>query len=252
MASIDPASCRVLILAAGQGRRLGPNAPPKVLLEFHGRSPLRRHIEILAACGLRDIAIIIGYRRADLRAEQVALHSDLRINLIENPSFRDGSVVSLWHARHVLRAGSAVILMHANVLYDGCLIDRLLGSPHENCLLLDRTIEPGEEPVKLCISKGRIVDFHKRPQIGHEWHGESVGFFRFSPKVAAELADRAEDYITGGRTQMEYEEPIRDLLLARNGRDFGFEDISDLPWIEIDFPRDVEKARRTILPTLLA
>ena len=251
---VDPGSCRVLILAAGQGRRLGASVPPKVLLDFEGSSLLTRHIRILDNCGLRDITVVIGYRAEELRAEIVHL-SRLRapgVNLVRNPSFRNGSIVSLWRACAVLRSGAPVILMDADVLYDSRLIVRLLDSPYESCFLLDRSVEPGEEPVKLCIDRGRIVDFHKRPQIEHQWHGESVGFFRFSPAIAAELAERVDEYIAEGRTQVEYEEPIRDLLLARDGSGFGYEDISGLPWIEIDFPADVERARRVVVPQLIA
>ncbi len=42
---------------------------------------------------------------------------------------------------------------------------------------------------------------------------------------------------------MEYEEPIRDMIIASAADRFGFEDISGLPWTEIDFPEDVVKAR---------
>jgi len=69
---------------------------------------------------------------------------------------------------------------------------------------------------------------------------------------AAELATRAEAYVTQGRRDVEYEELIRDMILARGPRDFGFEDISGLPWIEIDFLEDAEKARSAVLPSLIA
>jgi choline kinase len=249
---IDPTSCRVLILAAGLGRRLAADAPPKVLLDFAGSSLLARHFRILSQFAFRDLTVVVGYRAEELCDEAAGLRGNLGVHLIKNPSFCHGSIVSLWQARAVLRSGATVILMDADVLYDHRLLAPLLHSAHENCFLLDRSIEPGEEPVKLCIDNGRIVDFHKRPQIDHEWHGESVGFFRLSPEVAAELADRAEDYIGRGLLEVEYEEPIRDLLLARAGRRFGYEDISGLPWIEIDFPSDVVMARRTIAPELLA
>jgi choline kinase len=56
---------------------------------------------------------------------------------------------------------------------------------------------------------------------------------------------------------MAYEEPIRDMIIASSsisacnpGR-FGFEDISGLPWTEIDFPEDVVKAR-TLISELVA
>ena len=248
----DPSLCRALILAAGRGRRMGMDVPAKALLSFGGNSLLARHLTILDGCGVGQIAVTIGYRAPDLRDEVARHERGSGVTLIENPSFRDGSMVSLWHGRDVLRSGAPILLMDADVLYDRRLIMRLLDSPQENVFLLDRAIEPGEEPVKLCIDDGRIVDFHKQPEIEHQWHGESVGFFRFAPRMAAELADRVEGYVTAGRTDLEYEEAIRDMILAHEGHSFGFEDISGLPWIEIDFPEDVQRAEATVLPSLIA
>src|SRR5215467_11115483 len=221
--------CRALILAAGRGRRMGIGVPPKALLRFGDKSLLARHLDILDACGVRQVAITIGYRAPDLRNEVARLERSGSVALIENLSFRDGSIVSLWHGRDVLRSGAPILLMDGDVLYDRRLVMRLLDSPHENVFLLDRAIEPGEEPVKLCIDNDRIVDFHKRPQIGHQWQGESVDFFRFSPRVVVVLADRVEDYVMAGRMDLEHEETIRNTILAHKGRYFVFEDVSDLP-----------------------
>ena len=77
-----------------------------------------------------------------------------------------------------------------------------------------------------------------------------MGFFRFAPDTAAELADRAAEYVASGRGAMEYEEPIRDMMQSDPAR-FGFEDVTGLPWTEIDFPEDVEKAN-SLLPKLVA
>jgi choline kinase len=239
---------KVLILAAGVGRRLGEpgagqNKMPKAMLDFDGKTLMARHIGILHGLGISDITVVIGFAAAQMRAALAAFAEEPPICVVVNPDFREGSVVSLWAGRAVLRSGSPVILMDADVLYDWRLMTRLIESPYADCLLLDREIEPGDEPVKLCVREGRIVDFHKRPSEPHDWHGESVGFFRFSTAAAAELADRAEDYIATGRRMMEYEEPIRDMIIASAAGRFGFEDITGLPWTEIDFPEDVVKAQ---------
>jgi len=263
---------RALILAAGVGCRLDDTTPeglrrPKALLEFGGKSLLARHVEILRAAGITSITVITGFAGAFIRSALAELRDGPRVSVVVNPDFREGSVVSLHAGREVMRSGDPMILMDADVLYDKRLMARLLDSPLPNCLLLDRAIEPGDEPVKLCVRDGRIVDFSKRPSMPYEWHGESVGFFRFSAATAVELADRAEDYVVTGRRAKEYEEPIRDMIIASNAYDtakpgdtansgdagnpdnagapdrFGFEDISGLPWTEIDFPEDVLKAR---------
>lgn len=247
---MNSASPQALILAAGVGRRLNGSAGPlpKALLSFGGRTLLARHMLALRACGVEDVTVVAGFEAAQIEAVAVA---DSRVRLVLNPDYREGSVVSLWAARHVLREGRPVVLMDADVLYDARLLGRLVSSAHPNALLLDRDIEPGDEPVKLCIRDDRIVDFHKRPQAPHDWHGESVGFFRFTPGAAAELAERTEDYVTGGRRALEYEEPIRDMMQAAPPGLFRYEDITGLPWTEIDFPEDVAKASG-LLPRLVA
>ena len=63
------------------------------------------------------------------------------------------------------------------------------------------------------------------------------------------LGLKAGEYINRGEDEAPYEEIIRDLLLAKPEQ-YSFEDISGLPWLEIDFPDDVIKARDIILPKL--
>ena len=63
------------------------------------------------------------------------------------------------------------------------------------------------------------------------------------------LIDRADAYIARGDRDAPYEEVIRDAILAAP-HDFGFEDITGTPWVEIDFPEDVVKANSEILPLI--
>ena len=242
-----------IILAAGVGRRLGSRTTgsPKVLLAFDGETLLARHLAILRQAGVAQVTIVVGYAAGQIRAALPGLSAGLSVRTVENPDFREGSVVSLWAARETLRSGAPVILMDGDVLYDHRLMARLMASRRPDSLLLDRDIEPGDEPVRLCVRDGAIVDFRKRPTEAHDFYGESVGFFRFTPQTAAELAGRTEDYVTSGRRGMEYEEPIRDMIMQSAPDRFGFEDITGLPWTEIDFPEDVVKAT-SLLPELAA
>jgi choline kinase len=95
------------------------------------------------------------------------------------------------------------------------------------------------------IRDGRIVDFHKRPTEAHDWHGESVGFFRLAPAEMGKILATAGRLIADGGASLEYEEAIRLAMQADPDR-FGFADVSGLPWTEIDFPEDVEKANHLL------
>ena len=239
---------RAIILAAGVGRRLG-NEAPKVLLDFEGKTLLERHLAALHASGVGDIAVTVGHRGDLIRAELSRLGALDRVALVENPRYREGSIVSLAVQRTRLAAGRPVLLMDGDVLYDSRMIARLLQAAPENVLLFDQVIEPGEEPVKICLRGEIIVDFAKLPEHAHDRHGESVGFFRFSASMAMALGERATAYVEEGRAGAEYEAAMRDLILAYPDR-FGYEDISDLPWTEIDFAADFARARQEILPRL--
>lgn len=251
---------RAIILAAGIGARLGGGEghPPKALLEFGGKSLLRRHIEILRGAGIRELVVVTGYRADLIEAEIARAGGAGFARAILNPDYREGSIVSLWAARKAVVQGGDILLMDADVLYDHRMIDRLMTTSHENCFLLDRDFEPGDEPVKICVRGGSIVDFEKHVEGEHDLRGESVGFFRFSPEIAIRLAaaaeaDIASDAASGvasGRRQRMYEHAIRDILLDSPAGAFGYEDVTGLPWIEIDFPEDIERARGEVLPQL--
>lgn len=242
---------RAIILAAGVGNRLREFGDrPKSLLEFGGSSLLSRHLQALAASGIRAVTICVGYR-GELVSDAARRCRAVAVHCVVNEDFRRGSIVSLWTARETLRSGDDIVLMDADVLYEPRLLSRLIESAHRNCFLLDRDFVPGDEPVKICVRAGAIVEFRKQPDpaIPYDYCGESVGFFKFAPDAAAALAARTDAYLGAGRCDEPYEEAIRDLTLERQQL-LGFEDITGSAWIEIDFPEDISRARDEILPRI--
>jgi choline kinase len=141
--------------------------------------------------------------------------------------------------------------MDADVLYPCWVLERLVRSPRRRCLLLDRDYLPGDEPVKVCVKEGRIVDFSKTPDpaIACDFMGESVGFFRFDPAGGQRLAALCEAYMATGRRDAPHEAAIREMILAGD-HGIGYEEVSGAPWIEIDFPEDLRRAREHILPAI--
>lgn len=244
---------RACILAAGVGNRLGNvnDKPPKALLEFGGKSLLARHLENLARIGVESVVIGTGYRAEDLKTEAARSGYPGKIEYVHNPDFTEGSVITMAVLGDAMcSAGGDVVLMDADVLYDPRIMARLANSANENCLLVDRDFEDGDEPVKICFDgNGRIVDFRKIVEIPFDWCGESVGFFKWSPDMARNLTDRATARIAAGDREAPYEEVIREAILA-DPSVFGCEDITGTPWLEIDFPEDVERARTEVLPLL--
>lgn len=243
---------KALILAAGVGSRLekGPDHPPKVLLEFAGKTLLERHIEILRHLGVDGVVMVTGYRAEEIHQAIAGLGAGDYIETVHNPDFTLGPVISLWTARQVVASGDDIIFMDADVLYDHRLMRPLVETEHANCMLMDREVRPGEDPVKICVRDGVIVDFHKRVTNTHDYWGEWPGFLRFSPAIGRRLVEVMGGYVDAGRTMEIYEEAFRDVLIAEPPGTFAFADITGLPWGEIDYQIDLKRAHREVLGEL--
>jgi choline kinase len=247
---------RAIILAAGRGLRLqqaDDRQLPKCLLQFGGMSLLERHLRLLRQAGVEDVVLALGYRHERVEAELDRLNWRPRPEIVLNPRFELGSVLTVHSAADALTRGGDVLLMDADVLYDQRIATALVaGEGPANRVLIDRDFEAGDEPVKLCVSAGVPIELRKKLEadLTYDTIGESVGFFRFDQTGAGRLAALVDDYVSRDRAHMPHEEAVRDLLRERS-QIFEVADVTGAPWIEIDFPTDVIRAAHEVLPQLL-
>lgn len=243
-----------IILAAGVGSRLFGDSrtqPPKSLIEFDGKTLLARHIEYLQGFGVKKLTLVVGYRKDLVVAEAERCAPAGFLEVIENPMYRGGSIISMWYARETYRRGEKVLFMDADVLYDTAILERLIGSTEASAFVYDDDLDEGDDPVRICLRGGQVVDFGKRIVGQFDAMGEWPGFMTVSADTGPLLAASLENYIEGGQLMATYEEAIRDIIVGGPVGVFGIVDVSDLDWIEIDFPEDLERARKVILPKLL-
>jgi choline kinase len=221
-------------------------------LQFGGMSLLERHLRMLRAAGVDEVVLALGFRHERVEAELDRLRWRPRPEIVLNPHFELGSMLTVHTVAGAMTRGGEVLLMDADVLYDERIADALAaGSGPLNRVLIDRDFEAGEEPVKVCLRGGVPVEFRKRLEEGLQYDtvGESVGFFRFDAAAARRLAALVAGYVDSGRSHLPHEEAIRDLLLERS-QSVEFTDVTGAPWIEIDFPQDVARAADEIVPQL--
>jgi choline kinase len=140
-------------------------------------------------------------------------------------------------------------LMDADVFYPSGMLDRLIGSPHSTALLLDRDFSTGDaDPMLVPVKNGRPIDFRKQWSGDAEFVGESIGFFKIAPADFPLLIKETRARSRGSSCADSYDDVLRALVLA--GR-FGYEDVTGLRWIEIDFPADVIHARNQLVPAIV-
>jgi choline kinase len=244
---------RALMLAAGLGRRLYGDENeelPKALLQFDGQTLLQRHIETLVACGVDEMTLVVGHRSDDVLKEAQRVAPEGFINSIFNPRYREGPKLSLAAGEAVLRSGDSVIFMDADVLYHPDLMERLVRSDHDTCFVMDREFQSTDDFVKVGLLDEQIVDFGKQIGDSHDTVGEWPGFFKMAPHIAAAVAESVEGFIARGIEEGAYEDAFREVLIESGPGVFGFEDITGIPWVEIDFENDLEKAETKVFPRI--
>jgi choline kinase len=236
-----------IILAAGVGKRLhaASGGRPKCLIEIGGTSLLRRLLESLAACGVGEAVVVTGFGAAAVGAAVASPPGGIAVRTVFNARFEEGAILSLATAREWL--DRPVVVMDADVLCPTAMIRRLVASRHPSCFLLDASSENTGEEQMLLVRDGWVRNIVRGGAPGYELSGESVGFLKLDAAAAGLLRELIDARIAAGQTGIEHEEVYPDLLARA---EVGFERVDGTPWTEIDFPEDVARAEREILPRI--
>jgi choline kinase len=237
---------RAIILAAGKGSRLNGTVgeAPKCLLQLGGTSLIERQIQVLRDAGISEIAIVVG-----CQAERVRRVCGHDLTYIENVRYaQTNSLYSLWLARPLLC--EAFVVLNCDVLFHPALLTDLLASRHENALLLGyrEASQPpyGDEEMKVKVHGGRVLDMSKEMDPA-EADGENLGIVKFGARGAAALVEIMDELISGGHARSWAPRAFAAFARRHPLHAIG---TRGLPWIEIDFPEDYQRARSEILPAI--
>ena len=242
---------KAIIYAAGRGTRLQSDSP-KILLEFGGKTLLEWHAFRLREAGVREVVLVTGHLREQIAEllPGICIPYEVTVREIVNPRFHEGSLLSLKVSLPEIEDSyEPLLLMDADVFYPVGMLDRLIRSPHPTVLLLDREFSTNDDdPVLVPVKNERPIDFRKQWSGDAEFVGESIGFFKIAPVDFPLLIKETRARSRGSSCTGSYDDVLRTLVLA--GR-FGYEDVTGLPWIEIDFPADVIQARKQLVPAII-
>jgi len=100
------------------------------------------------------------------------------------------------------------------------------------------------------IRGGRVVALTKKvPSEPPDLIGEGVGFIKINREDSRAMLAAMEPFVQKGALDMEYEDTWEAFFRAVP---VGCEKIGGQPWIEVDFPGDIVRAEREILPRLVS
>jgi len=241
-----------LVLAAGTGKRLAPltDERPKGLIELGGRSLLARLLDGLQAAGVRETVLVVGYKQDMIREALGGSHRGMPLRYLVNPAFRQGPRLSLWASRHEL-VSADVVLADGDILFHPALLDRVVRHRAPNVFLAEPAFEDTGEEINLYARGSWAVALRRGvaglPAERYDSRAEWVGFAKIGRAAGTELAAILDAMVRDRRVEGDYEAAL-DALLPRHP--FATCPTEGLPWVEIDFPQDLEAAETDVLPRL--
>jgi L-glutamine-phosphate cytidylyltransferase len=237
---------RGIILAAGKGSRLNGTAgdKPKCLVEAGGLTLIERQVQILERAGVDDIVVVVG-----CGADRVRSQCGRRVTYIENTRYAEtNSLYSLWMARALLYEG--FVVLNCDVVFHPVLLNDLLTSRHQDALLIAyrEAHQPpfSDEEMKVKVRCGRVADMSKTMEPA-EADGENVGIVKFSPAGATVLVQIMDRLVAAGELRAWAPSAFREFA---GMRPLHAVSTRGLPWIEIDFPEDYQRAVHDVLPAI--
>lgn len=240
-----------VVLVAGTGTRLRPLTleRPKCLIELGGRSLLERLLDALVRVGAREATLVVGYRAEAIRARVGERFRGMPIRYLVNPDYERGPLLSLWTGRERLIGDT--LLMDGDVLFAPELLKRLVRAETPSALVMDPAFTDTGEEIKVYLEGPRVRAIRRSrqvpPPVPFDAVGEWIGFFRVGTAEAPLLRAIVEERVASGAVEGDYEETLD--RLAREA-EVGWVSAAGLPWIEIDFPEDLRRAEREVLPRL--
>jgi len=230
-----------LILAAGQGLRLGSIAKgkPKCMVKIRGKSIIERQIEMFYSIGVKKIFIVVGYQKDFIINKLSKKFSNLIF--IWNPFYQSCNVVgSAWFGLRNLPKNDGFYYVHADTIFEKEVLHRLKGSAGNLALCVDKKI-CGEEEMKIWRVGRNKIEITKA-SIDGKLIGEFIGLMKIGRLVVDDLLVSTQEVLSrDGGTQEFFEAALQNFL---DGKRIVPEmvDISDLFWYEIDFPEDYKNA----------
>lgn len=230
---------RGLILAAGRGTRLGPltDRRPKCLVRLVGRTLLDWQLSALQKAGIKEIAIVTGYRAAQVASPRVATFL--------NPAFATTNMVaSLWCARGWLRAAPCIVGYGDIVFHSGIVTALLRASPSIaiaydvawRALWEARFDRPEDDAESLRVRGSRVVEIGGRINDLAAVDGQYIGLLRFTPPGWRRVEQRLRQLDDGDLQRLDMTALLARLVDA--GVRIGAVAIRGR-WCEVDSPRDL-------------
>ena len=236
---------QIVILAAGQGRRLLPLTKnlPKTMLKVQGVSIIDHILEAIDMNVINEILITVGHSKSVVMNYLKNEYKGIPVKYVDNPKHSEtNSLYSLWLAKKFLKEKIAII--NADTIFNKKILENLINSKYEAALAIDDTISIPlpDEAMKVTIENKKIIDVSKTI-LPEKTNGDAIGIYKFSGKSLKILMSELDNLVSKSITKQLFTYAVKNILKKT---DIFSVSTEGRGWIEIDDENDLNAAQDLI------
>jgi len=235
---------KVVILLAGQGRRLGEltRNTNKTLIELSGKALIGHLMERFLFCGLTDFVPILGHGGDQILDYLRENFKDVNITPVFNPQYlKSNNLCSLCCASELL-SGEDFLVCIGDIVLNKFIIKGLLEKSGLSAIAIDDSVGRGiiDSP-SITVRGNRIYDLGRHIP-SEESGGYAIGLYKFNKELSSVFFSKGEQMLSEN-INAGFHDPLINLF---SDYPVFIHSTNGLAWTDIDTKEDIPYAQSVL------
>ena len=235
---------KAVVLAAGRGERLWPltEETPKPLLPLANKSVLERTLEALASAGVRQIILVVGFRKEKIRdrlGNGKSSGSELKY---VNQKNAKGTGDALGTCKSELDGEDKFLVLYGDDFYDSGVPRTFVAKARQNKAITIGTanVQDASPFGKVQSKRGLVTEIQEKTSKAEPGQ-VNAGIYLMDQSIFPAIAKTKRSI----RGELELTDALR--ILIREGKQVHAQLLGSRKWLGISYPWDMLEANHWIL-----
>jgi len=236
---------KAVILAAGYGGRMSPLTKEihKTLLKVNGERIMDLIIKSLINNNIKDIVIVTGYKKEQLKNHLINNFNDIPFQFIHNEKYATtNNIFSLALAFEQIKFDKDIIMIESDLIYSSDVIEKAINSKFKNLALIS-PYKIGMDGTVVEVLDDKIIGLYPPHLQGENFNlfdkFKTLNIYKFSKEFCKNEFKKLLVYYAKSIDDNCYYELILGILIYMQRQEIFCEIVPNEKWVEVDDPNDL-------------